>query len=59
LTTEKFRKAAKERLRRVRDKTPYTKGERMNLNGSSSWMVNGSPGKLIEAYNDLVNRSNR
>ncbi|MDR1888316.1 MAG: YiiG family protein [Zoogloeaceae bacterium] len=56
---EDFRKAAKERLRRVRDKVPYTRGEQMNLSGSSSWMVNGSEGRLIWAYNGLVDGSNR
>ncbi len=50
--------AAKELMRRVRDKTPYSTGEKMNLGGSSEWMVNGSPGKLLHTYNDLVSRSN-
>lgn len=57
---EDFRKAAKERLRRVRDKTPYSSGEQMHLNSpGGSWMVDGSPGKLVRAYNDLVSSSNR
>lgn len=53
-----FLTAAKELMRRVRDKTPYTTGDKMNLGGSSEWMVNGSPGKLLHSYNDLVSRSN-
>ncbi|WP_394844397.1 YiiG family protein [Pendulispora brunnea] len=50
--------AAKELMRRVRDKTPYSTGERMRLGGSSEWTVEGSPGKLVKSYNELVNRSN-
>lgn len=58
--TEEFLKAAKGRLRRVRDKTPYDQGERMLMNGASSgWMVEGSPDQLIRGYNELVEASNR
>lgn len=58
-TVEAFRVAAKERFRRVRDKTPYSTGERMNMGGAGEWMVSGSPGKLVRAYNELVDASNR
>ena len=57
-TAEDFRKASKERFRRVRDKVPYSDGERMMLKPGSGWMVEGSSEKLIKAYNDLVNASN-
>lgn len=57
-TAEEFRKASKERFRRVRDKVPYSDGERMMLKPGSGWMVEGSSEKLIKAYNDLVNASN-
>lgn len=56
---EDYRVAAKERMRRVRDKEPYSKGEKMNLNPSAGWMVKGSPYKLLRAYNDLINAANR
>ena len=56
---KEFLVAAKERFRRVRDKVPYSTGEKMNLGGSGEWMVDGSPGKLLRAYNDLVDNSNR
>lgn len=60
MATEDFRKAAKERLRRVRDKTPYTHGEQSTLSHpGSEWMVDGSPGKIIWTYNKLVENSNR
>lgn len=58
-SAETFRKAAKERLRRVRDKTPYSKGEQMNLNPSAGWMVEGSSYKLQRYFNELIDAANR
>ncbi len=55
---EDFRIAAKERIRRVRDKNPYSQTERNWVGTNSGWMVDGSPDKLINKYNDLVGRSN-
>lgn len=55
---EDFRITAKERIRRVRDKKPYSQTERNWVGTSSGWMVDGSPDKLIRKYNDLVSRSN-
>ena len=56
-----FLKAAKERQRRLRDKTPYSAGEQSLLAAgpNSEWMVEGTPGKVMKAYNDLVDASNR
>lgn len=56
--SEDFRKAAKERVRRVRDQVPYSTGEQAILKPGSDWMVEGSPGKTLKAYNELVDRSN-
>ncbi|WP_407657927.1 MULTISPECIES: YiiG family protein [Limnobaculum] len=56
---DSYAKAAKERIRRVRDKEPYSTGEKMNLGTSGEWMVNGSVGKLIKEYNSLVGDYNR
>ncbi|PID62986.1 MAG: hypothetical protein CR974_02400 [Gammaproteobacteria bacterium] len=56
---EEYRKALKERMRRVRDKTPYSTGEKMNLNPSSGWMVKGSPYKVMDYYNKMVQDINR
>jgi hypothetical protein len=54
-----FLKTGKELMRRVRDKTPYSAGEKMNLSNSlSGWMVEGSPPALIHNYNQLVERFN-
>ena len=55
---ESFRIAAKERVRRVRDKKSYSQSEIMRLNGSSGWTVDGSAEKLVRQYNELVGRSN-
>ena len=55
---EDFRIAAKARIRRVRDKKPYTQTERNWVGTSSGWMVEGSPDKLVREYNELVSRSN-
>jgi hypothetical protein len=51
--------ASKELMRRARDKTPYSSSDKMNLGGSGEWMVNGSPGKMLKEYNDLVDAMNR
>lgn len=59
LPLENYRMAAKERLRRVRDKTPYSQGERSLISNNSGWMVHGSTDKLIRNYNSLIESSNR
>lgn len=56
---ETFLVTAKQRIRRVRDNTPYSAGEKMNLSGSGAWMVDGSPARLIKDYNALIESSNR
>jgi hypothetical protein len=51
---------AKQLMRRVRDKVPYSQGERMLMNtGGGSWMVEGSPARLTRDYNQLVDAYNR
>lgn len=55
-----FLVTAKQLMRRVRDKVPYSSGERMILNtGSGAWMVEGSPARLMHDYNQLVDSYNR
>jgi len=56
---EDFRKAAKALYRRLRDKTPYSTGEKSLLGTSGGWMVEGSPDKLRNTYNTMVDTSNR
>ena len=50
---------AKQLMRRIRDKTPYSAGDRMMLRGGGGWMVEGSPPRLLRDYNQLVQGYNR
>ncbi len=51
---------AKQLMRRIRDKTPYSTGDKMMLgNAGSGWMVEGSPPRLTRDYNQLVDGYNR
>lgn len=51
---------AKRLMRRLRDKVPYSSGERMILNsGGGGWMVEGSPARLTRDYNQLIESYNR
>ena len=56
-----FLKDSKDRMRRVRDKTPYSHGEQQLLenDGNTGWMVAGSPMRVFRSYNELVESSNR
>lgn len=56
-TAEDFRRASKERLKRVADKTPYSDFEQRMLD--TTLAPQGSPGKLMQEYNSLVFQSNR
>jgi hypothetical protein len=51
--------SAKQLMRRVRDKVPYSHGDRMMLNAGSGWMVEGSPQRLLRDYNQLIEAYNR
>ena len=51
---------AKQLMRRVRDRVPYSAGDRMMLNNAmSGWMVEGSPPRLLRDYNQMVDAYNR
>jgi hypothetical protein len=51
---------AKQLMRRIRDKTPYSSGDRMMLNQQGAgWMVEGSPPRLLRDYNQLIDAYNR
>jgi hypothetical protein len=54
-----FLTSAKQLMRRIRDKVPYSQGDRMMLNAGSGWMVEGSPQRLMRDYNQLVDSYNR
>ena len=50
----------KQLMRRIRDRVPYSSGDRMMLgNPGSGWMVEGSPPRLLRDYNQLVDAYNR
>ena len=51
--------SAKQLMRRIRDKTPYSAGDRMMLNSGGGWMVEGSPPRLLRDYNQLIDSYNR
>jgi hypothetical protein len=51
-----FTKAAKEMMRRIRDKKPFSNTERQFISTGAGWMVEGSPAKVIKAYNDMISR---
>jgi hypothetical protein len=55
-----FLTTAKQLMRRVRDKVPYSSGDRMMLeSGGGAWMVEGSPARLLRDYNQLIDSYNR
>ncbi len=54
-----FLVTAKQLMRRLRDKTPYSQGDRMMLNAGSGWMVEGSLPRLQHDYNKLIESYNR
>lgn len=54
-----FLTTAKQLMRRIRDKVPYSSGDKMMLSGAGSgWMVEGSPPRLLRDYNQLVDAYN-
>jgi hypothetical protein len=50
---------AKQLMRRIRDKVPYSSGDKMMLSGGGGWMVEGSPPRLLRDYNQLIESYNR
>jgi hypothetical protein len=53
-----FLTTAKQLMRRIRDKVPYSTGDKMMLNAGSGWMVEGSPARLLRDYNQLIDSYN-
>lgn len=51
--------SAKQLMRRIRDKTPYSQGDKMMINAGSGWMIEGSPERLLRDYNQLIDAYNR
>lgn len=58
-SAKSFLTSSKQLMRRVRDKVPYSSGDKMMLNAGGGWMVEGSPARLTRDYNQLVDAFNR
>jgi hypothetical protein len=50
---------AKQLTRGIRDKVPYTSGQKMMMSPGSAWMVEGSRARLLWDYNQLIEAYNR
>jgi hypothetical protein len=57
-SAKSFLTTAKQLMRRIRDKVPYSTGDRMMLSAGSGWMVEGSPPRLLRDYNQLIESYN-
>lgn len=57
--SNKYITAVKQRVRRIKNKTPYSDFEKNKLGTNSEWLIEGSQGKVIEHYNAIVNDYNR
>lgn len=53
-SAEQNSRIVEERIQRLRDNVSYTEGEKAQIGGVTEWMVKGSPGKVIRAYNNVV-----
>jgi hypothetical protein len=51
--------SSKQLMRRLRDKVPYSKGDRMMINAGGGEMIEGTPQRLMRDYNSLVEAYNR
>jgi hypothetical protein len=51
--------SSKQFMRRLRDKVPYSKGDRMMINAGGGEMIEGTPQRLMRDYNSLIEAYNR
>jgi hypothetical protein len=51
--------SAKQFMRRIRDKVPYSQGDRMMINAGGAEMIEGTPQRLMRDYNSLIDAYNR
>ncbi|HEU0036289.1 MAG TPA: YiiG family protein [Kofleriaceae bacterium] len=56
---KRFVTDAKELMRRNRDKTAFSDGEKMTIRANNAESVEGHPARVIAAYNALIQSSNR
>ena len=50
--------SSKQLMRRIRDKVPYSKGDRMMINAGGGEMIEGTPQRLMRDYNSLIEAYN-
>ena len=58
-SAKSFLTTGKQLMRRIRDKVPYSTGDKMMINAGSGWMIEGSPARLLRDYNSLIEAYNR
>jgi hypothetical protein len=54
-----FLTSAKQLMRRIRDRKPLSRGDRMMINAGGGWMIEGTPQRLLRDYNALIEAYNR
>jgi hypothetical protein len=57
-SAKSFLVTAKHLMRRIRDKVPYSSGDKMMLSAGGGWMVEGSRPRLLRDYNQLIESYN-
>lgn len=58
-SAKSFLTSAKQLMRRIRDKTPLSQGDRMMINAGGGEMIEGTPQRLLRDYNGLIDAYNR
>jgi seryl-tRNA(Sec) selenium transferase len=51
--------SAKQLMRRIRDKKPFSRGDQMMINAGGGEMIEGTPQRLLRDYNSLIEAYNR
>jgi hypothetical protein len=54
-----FLTSAKQLMRRIRDKVPFSQGDRMMINAGGGEMIEGTPQRVLRDYNALIEAYNR
>ena len=54
-----FLTSAKQLMRRIRDKVPFSQGDRMMINAGGGEMIEGTPQRMLRDYNSLIEAYNR
>jgi hypothetical protein len=57
-SAKSFLTSSKQLMRRIRDKVPYSQGDRMMINAGGGEMIEGTPQRLLRDYNQLINAYN-